>query len=136
MKGEEMTNQEETQMVRRTQQLYTHHLCADFGGLLRSACRSGCLGLVCLAMSGCGQPPGPVPPPHLTQSDRLSVHGDDLMIQGRKLRDQGLASGDKDMQYRGEAMIAQGRILINKASAMVDQPEPSGPVPGITHSPY
>ncbi len=75
-------------------------------------------------------------PPHQTQSDRLSVYGDDLMIQGRKLRDQGLASGDRDMQYRGEAMIARGRILIEKSNAMVDQPEPSGPVPGITHSPY
>jgi hypothetical protein len=121
----------ENEMVRRTQQQ-----CRDFGGLLRWAGRAGSVGLVCVAMSGCAQPPGPVPPPHLTQSDKLSVHGDDLMIQGRKVRDQGIATGDNDMKHRGEAMIAQGQILINKATSMVDQPEPSGPVPGITHSPY
>lgn len=118
-------------MVWRTQQLRV-----DLSGLIRTASRAGVFGLLCLAMTGCGQPPGPVPPPHLTQSDRLSVHGDDLMIQGRKLRDQGIASGDVDMKYRGEAMIAQGQMLINKADTMVNQSEPSGPVPGITHSQY
>ena len=58
------------------------------------------------------------------------------MIEGRKVRNQGIATGDDDMKHRGEAMISRGQIIVNRANAMVDEPEPSGPVPGITHSAY
>jgi hypothetical protein len=121
----------ENEMVWRTQQR-----CSKFGGSLQRAGRAGSLGLLFLAMTGCAHSPGPVPPPHLTQSDKLSVYGDNLMIEGRKVRDQGIATGDDDMKHRGEAMISQGKILINRANAMIDQPEPLGPVPGISHSAY
>ena len=117
-------------MVRRTQQRRL-----NFGGLIRGAGRAGSLGLLCMAMSACSEPTGPVPPPHLTQSDRLSVSGDNLMIEGRKIRDQGIATGDDVMKHRGEALIVQGRALIERANGMIDQPEPSGPVQGITHLP-
>jgi len=107
-------------MIRRTQ-----HWRSLFGGSLRSAGRAGSLGLLGLAMASCAAPGSAPPEPDTSHmsSGRLSVYGDDLMIQGRKLRDQGAATGDDDMKRRGEAMIAHGKQLVDRAESMADKPQ-------------
>ena len=103
-------------MIRRTQ-----HWRYKFRELLLSARRAGSLGVLSLAMASCSVP-GSAPDMSHWSSDRMSVYGDDLMIQGRKLRDQGIATGDDAMKKRGEAMIAQGRQIVDRAELTTDQP--------------
>lgn len=50
--------------------------------------------------------------------DELLVHGDDMKMEGLKLKNQGTTIGDDAMVQRGETLISQGQQLIDKASAM------------------
>ena len=49
--------------------------------------------------------------------DQMLLHADDLMIQGRHLKEQGTITGDDAMAQHGETLLQEGRKLKEKAGA-------------------
>ena len=57
-------------------------------------------------------------------SEQLLVRGDNLLIEGRRLKEQGEINGDDVTAHHGEELIQEGRRLKAKAIAIASQGHP------------
>lgn len=79
---------------------------------------------LCAVLAGCthGDVPRNASGDRMTR-DELLVHGDDMKMEGLKLKREGEAIGDDAMVDRGQQKVAQGQQLIDKANAMPKKEE-------------